>query len=123
MQKMHIEKTKAIIKGNELNNMKRSNYKDKEILHSQLNEYKRKLFNYQHNLNELNIIIKEEIEIVRIFINSKVQHMKKELESKVKKFNNLELEYEILLAGLANCNEGYVSGMYKLSIVKMTTIC
>ena len=96
MQKMHIEKTKEIIKGNELNNMKRSNYKDKEILHSQLNEYKRKLFNYQHNSNELNIIIKEEIEIVRIFINSKVQHMKKELESKVKKFDNLELEYENL---------------------------
>jgi hypothetical protein len=34
------------------------------------------------------------MEIIRIFINWKVQDMKKELESKVKKFDNLELEYE-----------------------------
>ena len=94
MQEMHVEKTKVIIKGNKLKNVKRINYKDKEILHSQLNEYERKLFNYQHNSNELNNINKEKMEIIRIFINWKVQDMKKELESKVKKFDNLELEYE-----------------------------
>jgi len=31
---MHVEKTKVIIKGNKLKNVKRINYKDKEILHS-----------------------------------------------------------------------------------------